>query len=312
MAFSSAGPDVDANEMKGAGSRREFLAGLRARAVERMRAEEQAANVSSVLAVPTRRDSLRWMGFAALAGAAGLSPLRASGARVGALAARSEGVGSGRVPAPQYGVPGFPEPTVPFEPMGGESSRVHGKVFTAVDRRELGKAGNWVKEYAVVIPADGTVTSGFSPGAVETRVIEYELRSGEKQTLEAISDAGSGMVYIVPGGHDFYVEDAGEMWGFLFSGESLTIRRSYLRMKRGDGGLDAAIGVFAEKVKDKELEKAAKDAPQIATGYLARRGGGWGFIWRVRAQDGVADIQLAGGGMGVHLRVDWKNAKLVE
>lgn len=289
-------------------ARREYLRGLREKALERVLEEERAVGIVS------RRASL--VGLAAVAAAAGARPLRAladgPAAAMGALRERAAMAGGMRIPAPQYGAPGLPEPRVPFEPAGTEAIRSSGKVFDATTREDLAAPQHWLEDYAVLIPADGNAAYGWSPGDVKTWVIAYDVPRGEKQALQAISHPQTGMIYIVPGGHDFYVEDDGELWGFLFTGHFLTIRRSYFRMKGDAEAVGEAIRGFVAKVSDATLRKEERDAPGIDIGTGVTRGGGWGFILGVSAKNGVASVQLNTGGAGTHLRIDWKKQKLVD
>ncbi len=291
--------------------RRQYLLRLRERAMERMRVDERAVagNVDSIAV--SRRDSLRWLGLAALAAASGARPLRAlaEGAADagGVLGARAGMVGSLRVPAPQYGVPALPQPGVPFEKGSDAPKLWGGTVQTAKTRSELGEADRWVKDYTTVVEADGEAVTGFSDRrGHQSRVIFYQGPWDKQHALNAISMQRSRITYIAPGGQSFYIEDNGELWAFLIEGTKLYLRKSLFRMKSSDDALADAIHGFVHDVSDKQLRWDEYKTAAIDLGGVSK-GDAW--VGNVSASNGKATIWCYSP-PGI-FTVDWKAGKLV-
>ena len=291
------------------GSRKEYLARLRERAVERMRQDERAERAVS------RREAVRWVGLAAAAAAVGVRPLRVSAEGpskiVGALRMRAAMMGSARGPAPQYGAPMLPEPRVEFEPDSSGKTRWGIKVPTAESREELGMPGLWADDYAMVIPANGK-TYGPFPGNdvnVTARVIYYAKPWSKLHSLDAISSPRGGETYVVPGGQAFYVEEDGELWGFRIDGDFLYVRKSFFHAQGIDKRLDPvdrvseAIREFAKKVNDRQMRED-EDAGLSIRLHMLGAGNGSPALYSIAAEDGVVTIRTMGGGGS--FSVDWK------
>jgi len=284
--------------------RRAYLQGLRERAVERMRADE--AEVRPV----SRRDSLRWLGLGAMAVVAA-KPMRAMEA-TGMLRARSEMSGSLRYPAPQYGVPAMPLPSVPFEIADdGKGLKAWGSVAEiAESRAELGDVKRWTKDYVTLIPPDGKMYQYADPKTYDAKVILYRPEGESKaHALAVVASHASGRTYAIAGGQQFYTEDADGLWSFAFDGYTLVVRRSLLEVKGADEeSMEKAIHELAKKTKDAQLGHDAGLYAEIDTSQVMRGGGSGGSLMMyVSVKDGRADMQSYSMGRFV---VDWRTKKV--
>jgi hypothetical protein len=295
--------DVDA--------RRQVLRDLRQHALARVREDEAA--IASDLKLVSRRQSLRWMGLAAVAAAAGLKPLRASGEGRGRLAARAEAAASGRIPAPQYGVPALPQPSVPYESAGEVKRRWGGDVQTVETRPALADEFHWTHDYVTLIPADGKARQWTDQNGSEAKVIFYKEHERKAHALEAVASHATGKTYIVPGGQSFYVEDSDDLWSFLLlPDKSIVVRKSFFRVDGADAAsLTRAIQGFAKKVSDSDLKNGEKEAADIdLSDVLSGKSSPYPMIGSVKASDGKATVYMYG--PSGTFTVDWKLNKLVD
>jgi hypothetical protein len=294
--------------------RRAYLRRLRERAMERMRVDELAVAVPEAAKPVSRRDSLRWLGMAAVASVAGTRPLRALAENAnGLLAERAAGVGSSRYPAPQYGVPAMAQPSVPYEEGNHAPTLWGGAVQTARTRGELGEPERWVRDGVQVIPGDGG--AGFPGGEqrVKAWVIFYAGPWEHPHALQVVVNWNTNRAYVASGGQYFYVEEDGQLWGFLIRGKQLFLRKSFYGKKvsgAAEDELTAALHGFLQEVSDVELLAEEKTTAVIdLSGVVKGDGTGDPMITSVSAKQGR--VTVLSGWSAYNFTVDLKTKKLI-
>lgn len=240
----------------GAMERRAYLQRLRELAMERMRADELAVAEPGLVKPVSRRESLRWLGMAAVGVAAGVRPLRAlAEGATGVLAERAAGVGSSRYPAPQYGAPSWYAPHEPDEPL-----TVAVKVTRS--RSELGDVKLWQTTWAQVV-SEKSKERGMGLISVEAQEGYYEDGwGGGTHALLALADPDAKFAYILRANQSFYVAVGGEMYGCMLGAGVFSMHPSYCRSESDEGKhgrYDGVAGVIAAFTQVSDAEASRKD-----------------------------------------------------
>jgi hypothetical protein len=240
--------------MDDAMERRAYLQRLRERAMERMRADELAvagAVESKPVAYPmTRRDSLRWLGMAAV----GVIPVVAALVRTeSALAAEPLSSRSG---APQYGAPSWYAPREPYP-----APPVEGKVTTS--RTELGDVKTWHDvDVHVVSEKDKRDWISYSPVAAKVGYYSDGWGGGTNALL-AIADSTMDLAYILHANQSFYTVVNSDMCGCLLGSGVLFVQGSLFQRKGGREGLAPVIADFMQ-VSDREASARERGRTTIS------------------------------------------------
>jgi hypothetical protein len=302
----------------GAMERRAYLQRLRELAMERMRADELAVAEPGLVKPVSRRESLRWLGMAAVGVAAGVRPLRAlAEGATGVLAERAAGVGSSRYPAPQYGAPSWYAPREPYP-----APPVQGKV--TMSRTELGDVKNW-RDVAVHVVSEKDRMDWISYSPVPAKEGYYsDGWGGGTNALLAIADPNTDFAYILHANQSFYTVVDSDMCGCLVGPGVLFLQGSLFQRRGGKDGLASVIADFMQ-VSDYEasarergrttisLEKGIPQAFWIRNGEL-----GWeqNYIQISRGQrrGDMMELTLRSGGYQSEaiFMVDLKARKLVK
>jgi hypothetical protein len=245
---------------------------LRAQALRRLQQEERTI---------ARRTTLQRLGLVF----SGMAILRGKRALAGP-----------RCVAPQYGAPGFSARTPLIPPPAAPPTRDDLKSLSA-----------WTKSGTAVVPNSAPVML-WSPYS-NARTISYRLPSGEILSLSLISDAKSGISYIVRANEAFYASDGTDLLGCRFLGSELIVVPSIFKMPTPPDGDAGVVARFAAKVDDKALAKAASPTREaridlsvgVQTDFWAdtskpNSGSAYPFLYTAGVTDGV--LQFSGSGTG--------------
>jgi len=243
---------IDSAEQRDeATERRAYLQRLRERAVERMRADELAFSPQRKAQAVSRRESLRWLGMAAVT----VVPAVAALVRTDkALAAEPLSSRSG---APQYGAPSWYAPREPYP-----APPVQGKV--TMSRNELGNVKNWHSVY-VDVASEKRKSSWTSPDRVAVRAMEGYYSDGwggGTNRLVAVADPDSEFAYIVRGDQSFYTVVDSDMVACMVGPGAFLMSGSLFRKQVGEDGVAGMIADFAQ-VSDQEASQRERQGATI-------------------------------------------------
>lgn len=121
------------------------------------------------------------------------------------------------------------------------------------ERDELRQLRSWSEIGLVDVVAQAVAGSAPRVERVTVRVVTYRPSPGMALDLSAITTDEADAIYIIRGGHTFYIHEKGEMLGCTVSAGGVTIGKSVFRYPKESGGVSDAIEKFVDGLNDQGL-----------------------------------------------------------
>lgn len=230
--------------------RREYLQRLRERAMERMRADELAVAAERGVRPVSRRESLRWIGMAAVATVPAIAALARPQSAFAAAPA------SGRSGAPQYGAPSWVAPRQPYPivPVPSNVTKSRGELADVKIWRDT-----WVQVFSEKVQRGGM---GLTQVAAKEGFYA-DGWGGGTHALLAVADPVAGYDYILRGNQTFYAPMDGDMIACLIGPGTFSMNGSLFQTKYHKDGLAGVIAEFAQ-VSDNEAYQKDRQGSTIS------------------------------------------------